>query len=460
MPDAVYQILPDAPVGSLDDYVAAGGGEGLANALAMDPDDVIAEIRAAGLRGRGGAGFPTGIKWRGVRDAGKADGRCYVVCNAAEGEPGTYKDRPLMERNPYQVLEGMLIALATLEAEHAYIATKQRFTLAFDRLVAARDEMAAAGWTGAERITVVPGPDTYLFGEEKALLEVIEGKLSMPRLVPPFQVGLWATTSEPNPTVVNNAETFSHATQIVGQGADWFRTEGTEETPGTFLFTVSQDVPNAGVYELPMGTPLRTLVCDIGGADPADVKAIWSGVSNPVMTPDLLDLPMDFNSFAEAGFGLGSGGFAVYDGRRDMVQVTQELSRFLGIESCGQCNACKLGNMFMADTLWKLVQGEGTHDDVVALRKRTETVTDQNRCFLPVGGAFVVRGALETFPEEFEARIGAGPVPEDIRVTVPKIVDWDEDAGVLVFDPEYYRKRPDWSYAEPDEVAAAGQLLS
>ncbi|QBI18195.1 NADH-quinone oxidoreductase subunit F [Egibacter rhizosphaerae] len=459
MADGVYQILPEKPVETLEAYVAQGGGEGLENALAMTPDDIVAEIRAAGLRGRGGAGFPTGIKWRGVRDAGMADGRCYVVCNAAEGEPGTYKDRPLMERNPYQILEGMLICLYTTAAAHAYIATKERFTEAYRRLIEARDEMMAAGWEGAEHLTVVPGPDTYLFGEEKALLEVIEGKLSMPRLVPPFQVGLFATTTQPNPAVVNNAETFSHATQIIAKGADWFRTEGTEETPGTFLFAICQDVPNQGVYELPMGTSLRTLVCDIGGADPDDVKAIWSGVSNPVMTPDLLDLPLDFNSMAEAGFGLGSGGYAVYGQHRDMVQVTQQLERFLAIESCGQCNACKTGNIFMAERLWQLVQGEGTRADIDALMHRTEIVTDQNRCYLPVGAAFVVRSAIETFPEEFHGRVGAGPVPEEIRVLAPKIIDWDEDEGVLVFDPEYYRKRPDWTYAAPEAVEVPGELL-
>lgn len=449
-----YQLLPDEPVADLAGYEAMGGGVGLARARELGSAGVIAEIRASGLRGRGGAGFPTGIKWRGVADAQASDGRAFVVCNAAEGEPGTYKDRPLMAKNPYQLLEGMCIALAALNAEHGYVATKQRFTHEFDRLVTARDEMAAAGWHRAGDIDIVPGPDSYLFGEEKALLEVVEGKLPMPRLVPPFQVGLWADTSTPNPTCVNNAETLSHVPWILAYGSRAFRARGTEESPGTMIFTVSGDVPNGGFFELPLGTSLRTLVCDIGGADAEDIQAIWSGVSNVVITPDLLDLPMDFASMAEAGLGLGSGGFVVYDKSRCMVQVTAQLERFLANESCGQCNACKLGNLFMAEVLDRFVRGEADRSDIDALRKRTEIVTDQNRCYLPVGGALVVRSTLDTFPEAFEARL-AGPTPEDVKVLVPKIIDVHEDTGEVIFDPEYHRKRPDWSYVPVEEVATA-----
>jgi len=452
--DDGYQLLPDEPVADLDAYVAMGGGAGLARAQEIGTDAVIAEVRASGLRGRGGAGFPTGIKWRGVADAATADGRAYVVCNAAEGEPGTYKDRPLMAKNPFQLLEGMCIALVTIGAERGYVATKERFTHEFGRLVGARDAMADAGWARAADIEIVPGPDSYLFGEEKALLEVVEGKLPMPRLVPPFQVGLWADTANPNPTCVNNAETLSHIPWILARGAEAFRQQGTEESPGTMIFTVSGDVANGGFFELPLGTSLRTLVCDIGGIDAEDVQAIWSGVSNSVITPDLLDLPMDFESMKEAGLGLGSGGFVVYDRSRCMVQVTAQLERFLANESCGQCNACKLGNLFMAEVLDRFVRGEAERSDLEDLRKRTEIVTDQNRCYLPVGGALVVRSTLDTFPEAFEARL-ASPTPEDVKVLCPKIIDVDEDAGEVVFDPEYHRKRPDWSYVAPEDVAVA-----
>ena len=234
--------------------MASGGGEGLARALALTPDDVIAEVTSAGLRGRGGAGFPTGLKWRSVVDAGhEAACAVYVVCNAAEGEPGTSKDRALMAQAPHQLLEGVLIALHALSAESAYIATKASFVAEADALRVALNEMVKAGWDGAERLDLLEGPDDYLFGEEKAMLEVIEGNLAMPRLLPPYMLGLFATTTRPNPTVVNNAETLSHVPHILVNGAAWFRSQGTQEAPGTMPFTVGGDVQHPGVYELPSG---------------------------------------------------------------------------------------------------------------------------------------------------------------------------------------------------------------
>ena len=232
------------------------------------------------------------------------------MCNGAEGEPGTYKDRALLGRAPHQLIEGVLIALHALGAEAAFIATKERFDET-EQLRAAVEEVQLAGWEGADRVQVVTGPDEYLFGEEKALLEVIEGKLPMPRILPPYMQGLFATMDQPNPTAVNNVETLSHLPHILTHGAGWFRGWGTQEAPGTMLFTVSGDVERAGVYELPLGTSLRTLLCDLAGA--TDIKAVYSGVSNPVILPDLLDLPLDFESLAEAGTGLGSAGFVVYD---------------------------------------------------------------------------------------------------------------------------------------------------
>ncbi len=435
-------LVPDEPVPDLDAYLASGGGEGLRRAGAMTPVEVIAEVARSGLRGRGGAGFPTGRKWESVAQAGE-DGDTYLVCNAAEGEPGTFKDRTLMRRNPFQLLEGMLIAMYAVGVEQAYIGVKQRFTGEVERLIAARDALAEAGWTGAERIRVVPGPDEYLFGEEKAMLEVVEGKLPLPRILPPYQLGLFATTTQPNPTVVNNVETLSHVTQILARGAEWFRERGTEEAPGTMVFTVIGDVEAPGVYELPLGTPLRTLVVDIAGA--REIKAIYSGTSNSVFTRDLLDLPMDFDSFAEAGTGLGSGGMMVYDTSRCIVQVCATLARFLAVESCGQCVACKLGTTDMFERLERLVRGDGTRADLDELRKRTETVTDGNRCYLPVGAALLVRSTLDVFADEFAARVGS-PSPPEVAVEVPKILDIDDRTGEVLLDGEYHRKRSDWSY--------------
>jgi NADH-quinone oxidoreductase subunit F len=438
------RVLPAQPYATLDDYVSAGGGEGYRTALELAPDDVIEVVSASGLRGRGGAGFPTGTKWRSVADAA-GDGPVYLVCNAAEGEPGTFKDRALTARNPFGVIEGMLIAMHAVGAERAYVGIKQRFDET-QRVIAARDAFVAEGVPRAADIHIVGGPDEYLFGEESAMLEVIEGKLPLPRILPPYQTGLFATMRQLNPTVVNNVETFSHVAQILREGADWFREVGTTEAPGTMVFTVMGDVARPGVYELPLGTPIRTLVTDLAGA--GDIQAIYAGTSNSVITPEVLDLPMDFDSFAEAGTGLGSGGLAVYDTSRDIVQVCAALARFLAIESCGQCLACKLGTTDMFERLERLVDGTGTANDIAEIRKRTETVTDLNRCYLPVGAALVIRSTLERFEDAFSAHIGRASDPA-VAVAVPKLTAWDAEQEAFVLDPDYHRKRGDWSYAQP-----------
>jgi NADH:ubiquinone oxidoreductase subunit F (NADH-binding) len=440
---ATERVLPAQPYETFDEYVAAGGGEGYRTALELSPDDIIEIVSASGLRGRGGAGFPTGTKWRSIADADADGGDTYVVCNAAEGEPATYKDRALMARNPYGVIEGVLIAVHAVGARRAFIGVKQRFAEA-ERMVEARDAFVDAGWERAGDIRVVPGPDEYLFGEEKAMLEVVEGKLPLPRILPPYQVGLFATMREPNPTVVNNVETLSHVAQILREGADWFRAVGTTEAPGTMVFTAVGDIARPGVYELPLGTPLRTLLVDLAGA--RNIQAVYGGTSNSVITPDVLDLPLDFDSFTEAGTGLGSGGMAVYDTSRDIVQVCATLARFLAVESCGQCLACKLGTADMFERLDSLVRGEGSATDIAEIRKRTETVTDLNRCYLPVGAALVIRSTLDRFAGAFEAHIGRASDPA-VTITVPKIVDWDDDQQTFVLDHDYHRKRSDWSYA-------------
>ncbi|MEX2625665.1 MAG: NADH-quinone oxidoreductase subunit E, partial [Ilumatobacteraceae bacterium] len=243
MRDDADRLLPPEPVRSLDAHLASGGGAGLSRALELDRDAVIDEIDRAGLRGRGGAGFPTARKWRGVLEtAASAGGRLSLVANAAEGEPGTYKDRVLIEQQPYAFLEGVCIALQTTGAESAHIGIKAKFTRPVERLQTALDEIRAAGWPGAERIQLVLGPDAYLFGEETGMLEVVEGKLPMPRIARPYEEGLNATTMAPNPTIVNNVETLTHVAAILANGADWFREAGTETSPGTMVFTVVGDV--------------------------------------------------------------------------------------------------------------------------------------------------------------------------------------------------------------------------
>jgi NADH:ubiquinone oxidoreductase subunit F (NADH-binding) len=436
------RVLPAQPYATFDDYLAAGGGDGYRTAAELTPDEVIEVVASSGLRGRGGAGFPTAAKWRSIVDAA-GEAPVHLVCNAAEGEPATFKDRALLARNPFGVIEGMLIAMHAVGAERAFVGVKQRFD-EVTRIIDARDAFVAGGFARAADIRVVPGPDEYLFGEESAMLEVIEGKLPLPRILPPYQAGLFATMRQLNPTVVNNVETYSHVAQILREGADWFRAVGTTEAPGTMVFTVLGDVAHPGVHELPLGTPMRTLVVDLAGA--RDIQAIYPGTSNSVITPDLLDLPMDFDSFAEAGTGLGSAGMAVYDTSRDIVQVCATLARFLAVESCGQCLACKLGTADMFERLDRLVAGAGTETDIAEIRKRTETVTDLNRCYLPVGAALLIRSTLDQFADAFRAHVGRASDPA-VAVTVPKITSWNAEDGTFTLDPDYHRKRGDWSYA-------------
>jgi NADH-quinone oxidoreductase subunit F len=439
------RLLPAEPIGSLDDYLAGDGGLGYDHALERDPADVIDEVARAGLRGRGGAGFPTGTKWRGVCEVAETTGApTYLVCNAAEGEPGTYKDRPLIERDPYAVLEGMLIGMHAVGARQGFIGIKEKFTAHVERLVAARDELIAAGWQRVEDIVIVPGPEEYLLGEEKALLEVIEGKLPLPRIMPPYQTGLFATMASPNPTVVNNVETFMHVAKILAHGADWFRQVGTESSPGSMVFTVVGDVDNPGVYELPLGTPLRTLLEDIGGA--RDVKAVFSGTSNTVITPDQFDTPLDFDAMAAAGTGMGSGGFIVYGADRCIVKALRILGRFLAIESCGQCLACKLGTGEILELLDRIERGEGEAVDLENIAERVATVTDQTRCFLASGEQLMVGSTLEKFADEFTAHLGA-PCPDPRDLPTPIIEHINDDTGEVTYHPDYHRKRSDWSYA-------------
>ncbi len=457
MSDTADRLLPADSPETLEVYLRGRGGAGLDRALGMEPAEVVSEVDAAGLRGRGGAGFPTGRKWRGVQQSAAASQSVLtLVVNAAEGEPGTFKDRPLIEQQPYALLEGLCIALHATGATSATIGIKHSFVRPRERLAQALDEIRAAGWVGADRIDVVTGPDLYLFGEESALLEVIEGKLPMPRVVKPYDVGLHATTASPNPTIVNNVETVMHVAWILANGSEAFRHLGTIGSPGTMLFTVVGDVASPGVYELPLGTRLRTLLVDIAGA--SDMKAVYSGVSNPVITPDHLDVPLCFDAMHDAGVGLGSGGFIVYDRSRHIVDVLAVLLNFLAVESCGQCNACKLGNTAMSELLAGVQRGEGTQTDLEALLRRSHTVTDQNRCYLPVGSQLVVGSTVAAFVDEFVETVrSARPTPGGLPT--PIVRDIDPTTGTVRYDDRYALKRADWSYEDEDPVSQRLQAI-
>uniref|UniRef100_UPI000B7CAF4E SLBB domain-containing protein n=1 Tax=Candidatus Entotheonella palauensis TaxID=93172 RepID=UPI000B7CAF4E len=317
-------LPPDGiPITSLRAYEDMGGLIALRQVQQARPEAVIDELTRTGLRGRGGAGFSTGAKWSGALQEGT--GTRYVCCNGAEGEPGTFKDRYLLRMNPYQVLEGIAIAAYTIGAPQAFICLKQSFRPEIDRLQEALDAFMASGILGAPpslEMTLVLGPEEYLFGEEKALLEVVEGNLPLPRWLPPYIEGLFIEPNVANPTLVNNVETLANVTHILRHGAEWFRQVGTADSPGTMICTVCEDVRRPGCYELPLGTPFRVLIEELGGgARPGrTLKAIFPGGSNGVLMADDLDERLEFDALRNAGSGLGSAGFIVYDDTACMVK--------------------------------------------------------------------------------------------------------------------------------------------
>lgn len=456
-------VLPATPFRSLDEYIAGGGGRAVVAARERGREWVLDELERSGLRGRGGAGFPAARKWRSVLAGGSAVGDRYVVANGAEGEPGTFKDRPLMRANPYQVLEGLSVAAIVLDAREAFLALKTSFESEIAALERALEEMAAGGVLCEAPVTLVGGPEEYLFGEEKALLEVIEGNEPMPRWLPPYLHGLFATTPQEgwsagtdqsertgtitgsNPTLVSNVETLANVPLILNRGASWYRSIGTRETPGSLICSVVGDVTHGGYREVEPGTTVREVIEAVGGGvtERRAVKAVLSGVSNPVLTADQLATPISYEGFAAAGSGLGSCGFVVYDDTRSMLAVARMISRFLYVESCGQCRACKYGCGEITRRLDRLAEAQGELLDIKTIGERLQGVTDQNRCFLGEEEQRVVGSMLRRFPEEFVS--GLEEVWPVGTVPVPKIVDIRD--GIVTYDESQVRKQPDWTYS-------------
>jgi NADH-quinone oxidoreductase subunit F len=438
--------LLDLSPRSFVEYAAAGGGRGLQIALGAWPEAVIDTIARSGLRGRGGAGFPTGEKWRAVRTVGT--GPRFAVCNAAEGEPATFKDRTLLRTNPYQVIEGLAIAAHAVGAERAFIGLKETFTTEANAVGGALAEMEAADALGGIAIQIVLGPDLYLFGEETGLEEVIEERPPLPRTVRPFIQGLFASPPDDNPTLMNNVETLANVPHVIAEGPDWLRANGTDDSPGTMVFTICGDVRREGVFELPLGTPMRTLVEEMGGGphEGRTLKAIFPGASNTVLGPSELDVPMDFESLRDVGSGLGAGGFAVFDDSACIVQAAYRYSRFLSVESCGQCPACKFGTGEVTDALGELEQGRGSERDIELVLVRARSSTDGQKCALPTGESLLMQSLVQVFADEFREHVGV-PCPRPRSLPFHKIVDWDAANERFVYDEDYERKQPDWTYA-------------
>jgi NADH-quinone oxidoreductase subunit F len=441
-------LLAPSPVATLDEYLASEiGGLGLARAQDLGPAATIDVVDRSGLRGRGGAGFPTGRKWRSI--AGPDTDRRFVVCNAAEGEPATFKDRALIRANPYQLLEGVLIAAFAVEAESVYIGLKAKFDVERELVTRAAAEMQAAGICGECEINVVAGPSDYLYGEETALLEVIEGRDPLPRLFPPYQHGLFATDivtgwqggtapgagtdRAAHPTLVNNVETLSNVPHILARGVDWFRSRGTAESPGTVVCTIAGDVVAPDVGEIELGTPLGDVIDAVGSgvAHGRAVKAVIPGVAAPVVTD--LSVPVSYEGFERIGSAMGAAGYQVFDDTACMVAAALATSRFLAAESCGQCPPCKLGSTAITQHLERLDSGTGDVGDVDALRYWLARVTDGNRCYLAVQERLVVGSILAAFPHEVEAHVADAACPRPRPVVLPLLADLTD--GVATYAP-------------------------
>ena len=457
----VHRVLYPQPIISLEDYAARGGGKGFTAALRMERPAVIERVLESGLRGRGGAGFPVGRKWQTVYDNGTPEAPPAVIVNAAEGEPGTFKDRTILRRNPYVVLEGALIAAYAVGADLVVVGTKRSFGGEVDRIREAIDEIEAAGWNPGVNMVVFEGPDEYLYGEESALLETIDGRWPFPRVVPTFRRGLRGAEplDKPGPALVNNTESLANVPRIIHRGAGWFRTVGTEQSPGTMVCTITGQTRRQGVGEVRMGTPLREVIEAIsGGPLPGrTIKAVMSGVANGIIPASELDVPVSYEGLASIGSGLGSGSFIVLDDTADMPAVAAGVARFLAVESCGQCSPCKLDGLTLAENLAKVSRSDAREHEISVIRRRLGTVADRSRCFLATQQQVVIESILKHFPDEMEAHLSKKADPVEPELVAELL---DIRGGHAYLDARHRGKQPDWSHNKTDSGTVPVELYS
>ena len=397
---------------SLSEYLASGGFQALKKALFdMQPEDVVEEIDKSGLRGRGGGGFPTGRKWKQV--SSQAEKERYVVCNGDEGDPGAFMDGSVMEGDPYKLLEGMIIAGYAVGSENGYIYVRAEYPLSVARLRHAIEELEKAGLLGEHilgtdfsfHLHINRGAGAFVCGEGSALTASIEGNRGMPRTKPPRTVdqGLWA-----KPTVLNNVETYANVPKIVLQGADWFRTIGSENSPGTKTFSITGAIENTGLIEVPMGTTLREIIYDIGGGlkGGAEFKAVQiGGPSGGCLTKDHLDVGLDFDSVKKYNAIVGSGGLVVMDENTCMVEVARFFMSFTQRESCGKCTPCRIGTKRMLEILERIVAGKGEVEDLDRLEEIAQFVKTNSLCGLGKSAPLPVISTLRTFRDEYMEHI-------------------------------------------------------
>jgi NADH-quinone oxidoreductase subunit F len=402
-------------------YLARGGYAALKQAVAaMTPEAVIEAVKTSGLRGRGGAGFPTGLKWSFTRPLAQTPK--YIVCNADEGEPGTIKDRYLMEGDPHKILEGMAIAGYAVGAGRGFIYCRGEYHLAQYRLQRAIDQATAAGFLGERlfgsgfsfHVELRSGFGSYLCGEETALIESIEGKRGYPRLKPPFPgvSGLWGC-----PTVVNNVETLASVPAIITRGGAWYKSLGTADTPGTKIYQVIGQVQTPGIVEAPVGLTLRELIHTCGGGlrpGRSFKMCQTGGASAPLVTAALLDVPLDFGALAQAGGALGSGTMLVMDDSTCVVDFLCAVAVFFEHESCGQCTPCREGTPRLLQTITRISRGQGRDEDLAFLERLAATLQDASFCPLGQSAPVPLLSALKHFRPEIEAHIREKSCPAGV----------------------------------------------
>jgi NADH-quinone oxidoreductase subunit F len=410
-PSIVFAGTNGGAVTSIDDYVAGGGFTALRKARGMAPDDVIAELDASGLRGRGGAFFPTGRKWSFVPKPDQLPKPHYLVVNADESEPGSFKDREIMQRVPFSFLEGCLIAAHGIQSQHVFVYIRGEYEREFEVLRDSLEAMRKADLLGDVTIVVHRGAGAYICGEETALLESLEGKRGQPRTKPPFPAiaGLYAA-----PTAVNNVESIATVAPVVEMGGAEYAKLGVENSAGTRVFSLSGNVVNPGNYELPHGISMRELVYDVGGGVPngRELKAVIpGGSSTSVLTADAIDTKMDFTSLVEAGSSIGSAGVIVIDDRCCMVQLGIRVSQFYEHESCGKCTPCRVGTKWVTQILQKIEDGRASQTDLDLLLSVCDRI--MGKCLCPLGDsdAIAVLSYVDKFRDEYQAHIDLGRCP-------------------------------------------------
>ncbi|MBN2325442.1 MAG: NADH-quinone oxidoreductase subunit NuoF [Spirochaetes bacterium] len=397
---------------SIDEYRETGGYEGLARAIReIDPDEIIREVLDSGLRGRGGAGFPTGLKWKFTKQA--AGSPKYVVCNADEGDPGAFMDRSTLEGDPHSVIEGMTIAAYAIGASDGYIYVRAEYPLAVSRLKTAIRQANEAGLLGEHilesdfsfDIRIKEGAGAFVCGEETALLASIEGERGLPRLRPPFPAtkGLWG-----KPTNINNVETYASVSRIIQNGASWYSGFGTEKSKGTKVFALAGKIRKGGLIEVPMGITLKEIIYDIGGGikEGKRFKAVqMGGPSGGCIPESLLDTTIDYDSVTKTGAIMGSGGMVVMDEETCMVEVARFFLEFTQNESCGKCTFCRIGTKRMLEILERITNGLGREDDIERLETLAQSVKSGSLCGLGQTAPNPVLTTLRYFRDEYEAHI-------------------------------------------------------